>query len=108
MSARVARQEATVEEVLRRLDFLQQQIAAYRQESNTHFETLRKESDERWQVSRKEGEDRTQALRNESDARFQFLVGALQKTHHLVIRVLVTLIVALVALVGTLGIGLLR
>jgi DNA anti-recombination protein RmuC len=159
MSARIARQEATVEEVLRRLDYLQQQITEFRQESSTRFETSRKESERRWETMRnefeamrkqgearieamrkegearieamrKEGEARIAAMRTEGDARidairkegearvevvrkgsdekFQFLVGELRTTHHLIIRVLTGLAVALVALVGTLGIALLH
>jgi DNA anti-recombination protein RmuC len=148
MSARIARQEATVEEVLRRLDYLQQQITEFRQESSTRFETSRKESERRWETMRnefeamrkqgearieamrkegeariaamrtegearieairKEGEARVEVVRKGSDEKFQFLVGELRTTHHLIIRVLTGLAVALVALVGTLGIALLH
>jgi DNA anti-recombination protein RmuC len=148
MSARIARQEATVEEVLRRLDYLQQQITEFRQESSTRFETSRKESERRWETMRnefeamrkqgearieamrkegeariaamrtegearieairKEGEARVEVVRKGSDEKFQFLVGELRTTHHLIIRVLTGLAVALVALVGALGIALLH
>jgi DNA anti-recombination protein RmuC len=148
MSAHIARQEATVEEVLRRLDYLQQQITEFRQESSTRFETSRKESERRWETMRnefeamrkqgearieamrkegeariaamrtegearieairKEGEARVEVVRKGSDEKFQFLVGELRTTHHLIIRVLTGLAVALVALVGALGIALLH
>ena len=116
MSARVARQEATVEEVLRRLDCMQHSIEEYRRESNARFETQRKESEERFETLRKEseghfetvhqeGEARFDALRKESDAKFQFLMAQLLSTNHLVARIIGGLAAALV---GILAIALLR
>jgi predicted nucleic acid-binding Zn-ribbon protein len=73
MSARVARQEATVEEVLRRLDCMQHSIEEYRRESNARFETQRKESEERFETLRKESEGHFETLRKASEEHFETL-----------------------------------